>query len=219
MSDQYDLLPISEVNHFVFCRRLFGLCCINTEWAENHHTIKGEIFHDRVHDSGTRDWRNGVLTLRGLSVVSHKLGMTGRCDAVEFRPDENGVPLHGEQGLFAVYPVEFKKGSHRSDGAAEAQLCVEAMCLEEMLYCRIPEGALYFGESRRRVTVQFNEELRTKVEKICREMHEYYQQQHVPKATPGKHCEGCSLSDLCLPKLMKRPKSVAHYISEVVDGS
>ena len=219
MSDQDDLLPISQINHYVFCRRLFGLCCIDTEWAENHHTIMGEIFHDRVHDSEERDWRNGVLTLRNLAVVSRKLGMTGRCDAVEFHPDANGVPLHGEQGLFVVYPVEYKKGSHRTDGAAEAQLCAEAMCLEEMLCCSIPEGALYYGESRRRVTVAFDAALRTKVETICREMHDCFNQRYVPKVTPGRQCQGCSLADLCLPKLIKRPKSVADYIREVMDGS
>ena len=178
----------------------------------------GEIFHDRVHDESIREWRDGILTLRNLSIVSHKLAMTGRCDAVEFHPDANGIPLYREQGLFSVYPVEYKKGSHRLDGAAEAQLCVEAMCLEEMLHCEIPEGSLYFGESRRRVVVKFDSDLRTYVEEICREMHDCFNRQHIPRVKPGKHCQGCSLVDLCLPGLLKRPKSVSTYIKEAIEN-
>lgn len=202
----------------MFCKRLFGLCCVNTEWAENYHTVVGELFHDRVHNQEIREWRNGVLTLRSLAVTSRRLGMSGKCDAVEFHPDGNGVPVYGEQGSFRVFPVEYKKGSCRSDRAAEAQLCLEAMCLEEMLCCQIPDGALYFGESRRRLPVQFDADLRGKVEEICKEMHECFDRRYVPRVTPGKQCQGCSLNELCLPGLLKRPRSVRDYIGEVVSS-
>ena len=77
-----------------------------------------------------------------------------RCGGVPALCDD-GVPLRNEEGLFQPYPVEYKRGSPREDRANELQLCGQALCLEEMLCCDIPKGALYFGEMRRRVEVAF----------------------------------------------------------------
>ena len=155
-----DLLMLSGLQHFAFCRRQWALIHIEHQWQENWRTIEGDLFHQHAHDVGSRERRGNTLTIRGLSILSRTLGVSGQCDVVEFHLDENGVPLHGEEGLWLPYPVEYKHGSPKTKEADELQLCGQAMCLEEMLCCEVPEGALFYGETRRRSVIAFNEELR-----------------------------------------------------------
>ncbi|MDE7244482.1 MAG: CRISPR-associated protein Cas4 [Oscillospiraceae bacterium] len=212
-----DWLQLSGVQHFAFCRRQWALIHIENQWAENFRTVDGHLMHEHVHDQESRESRRDRLTVRGLAVHSAELGVSGQCDAVEFVRDPNGIPLRGREGLWTVYPVEYKRGRPKAHKADELQLCAQAMCLEEMLCCTIPEGALYYGESRRRTVVQFSPELRGQVRDSLAEMHELYQRQHTPKVKPAKTCNACSLKELCLPKLPGR-KKVADYLSAAMEG-
>ena len=121
------------------------------------------------------------------------------------------------EGTWLPYPVEYKRGSPKEGPADRLQLCAQAMCLEEMLCCEILEGALFYGEIRRRETVMFTEELRRLVKKNLAEMHELYRRGHTPKVKPSKSCNACSLKSLCLPKLMKT-KSAAEYLFAALEG-
>lgn len=168
--------------------------------------------HERVHDQDFRESRRDRLTVRGLAIHSARLGVSGQCDAVEFFKDPAGVPLRGRNGLWLPYPVEYKRGRPKEHSADELQLCAQAMCLEEMLCCVVPEGSLYYGEPRRRTVVSFTEELRGQVQDSLAEMHELYQRRYTPKVKPSKACNACSLKDLCLPKLMSR-RSVSDYLA------
>lgn len=210
------LLPLSGIQHFVFCRRQWALIHLEQQWQENLRTIEGQLLHQRAHNEALRERRGDTLILRSLSVVSYALGLSGKCDVVEFHASPQGVSLHGEEGVWLPYPVEYKRGRPASHQGDEIQLCAQAMCLEEMLYCRIPEGALYYGELRRRSQVAFSPDLRQAVHAAAEEMHRYYQRGHTPKARPGKSCNACSLKDLCLPQLTRRA-SVSSYLRKAVE--
>ena len=173
--------------------------------------------HERVHDQEFRESRGDRLTVRGLAIRSAQLGISGQCDAVEFHRDPDGISLRDREGLWQPYPVEYKRGKPKEDNADELQLCAQAMCLEEMLCCTIPEGALYYGEPRRRTVVLFTPELRQQVRDSLTEMHQLYQRRYTPKVKPSKACNACSLKDLCLPKLMSH-KKVADYLSAAMEG-
>ena len=214
--DEEEYLQLSGLQHFAFCRRQWALIHIEDQWAENERTVEGSFLHERAHDEQLRERRGDVLVIRGMRLSSERLGVSGACDVVEFRRSPGGVPLHGEEGLYLPYPVEYKRGQPREDRANELQLCAQAMCLEEMLCCPIPEGALYYGEIRRRVTVSFSEELRGEVRRMLEEMHELYRRGFTPRVKPGKHCNACSIKDLCLPKLMKT-RSVAAYLKDAME--
>ena len=127
------------------------------------------------------------------------------------------MPLAGREGLWQAYPVEYKRGSPKADSCDALQLCAQAMCLEEMLCCDIPEGALFYGEPRRREPVVFTEELRQEVRELLAQMHDLYSRGHTPKVKPTKSCNACSLKSLCLPKLM-RSKSVSAYLRGAMEG-
>lgn len=139
--------------------------------------------------------------------------MSGQCDVLELRRDEAGVPLPGREGKWLAYPVEYKRGEPKEDNCDAAQLCGQAMCLEEMLCCEIPEGALFYGETRRRERVRFTPELREEVRSALAQMHELYRRGRTPQVRRSKRCNACSLRELCLPELGRTP-TVADYLAE-----
>ena len=151
-----DLLMISGIQHFAFCPRQWALIHIEQQWNENVRTVDGNIFHQRAHHGEAHELRGDLLIVRGLHVRSEKLKITGICDVVEFRKSSNGVPIFGYDGNWMPYPVEYKKGEPKEHDADRLQLCAQAMCLEEMLSCRISEGALFYGEPKRRENLETN---------------------------------------------------------------
>lgn len=199
-----ECLMISGLQHFRFCRRQWALIHIEQQWAENLRTVEGNLLHERAHDEQLRESRGDLLIVRALRVQSLTLGLTGQCDVVEFqRDDTRGVPLAGKDGLWLAYPVEYKRGAPKQDGCDELQLCAQAMCLEQMLCCKIPEGALFYGETRRRLRVAFTPELREEVCADAAQMHDLYRRGRTPQVKPTKSCNACSLKELCLPRLQK----------------
>lgn len=211
-----DFLQLSGLQHFAFCRRQWALIHIENQWKENLRTVEGDIFHRRAHDEQARERRGDSLILRGLPVSSRNLGVSGKCDVVEFHRSPEGVPLHGEEGRWQPYPVEYKKGSPKPGEADKMQLCAQAMCLEEMLCCKVPEGALFYGDTRRRLTLSFTEELREQVRAMLEEMHRLYARGYTPRVKPSKSCNACSLKELCLPVLM-RGKNVDAYLRQAME--
>lgn len=206
-----DFLQLSGLQHFKFCRRQWALIHIEQQWAENFRTTDGAILHENAHNGDLTESRGDVLITRDMRVFSPALGVSGACDVLEFHRSAVGIPLKGRGGLWQPFPVEYKRGRPKEHDADALQLCGQAMCLEEMLCCDIPKGALYYGETRRRTEVVFTPELREEVRSLLSEMHTLYARGHTPKVKPTKGCNACSLKELCLPKLMKN-KSVSAYL-------
>ena len=211
-----DWLQLSGLQHFAFCRRQWALIHIENQWAENFRTVDGSLMHENVHDQGFRESRGDMLVVRGLAVHSAQLGVSGQCDVVEFHRDPDGITLRDREGTWRPYPVEYKRGRPKDGQVDELQLCAQAMCLEEMLCCTVSEGALYYGETRHRLTVQFTSDLRCQVQDGFAEMHELYRKQYTPKVKPTKGCNACSLKDMCVPKMM-RAKKVSDYLSAAME--
>lgn len=206
-----DYLQLSGLQHFSFCRRQWALIHLEQQWKENLLTTQGHILHERAHDSESRELRGDVLITRGMQIHSPTLGVSGACDVVEFRRTDKGISLSGLEGQWQAYPVEYKRGAPKANDADRLQLCGQGMCLEEMLCCDIPEGALFYGETRRREIVEFTAELREQVRTYLDEMHALYRRNYTPKVKPSKSCNSCSLREVCLPKLC-RNRSVKDYL-------
>jgi len=211
--DEEDYLQLSGIQHFSFCRRQWALIHVEHQWKDNLRTVEGELLHERAHDEGTSEKRGDLLTVHGMRVSSRRLGVSGACDVVEFRRSDDGVPLYGREGRWQPYPVEYKRGLPKSENVDRLQLCCQAMCLEEMLAVDINEGALFYGEPRRREKVSFSMDLREAVFSILKEMHCYASRGYTPKVKTGAFCRACSLNELCLPKLCKNP-SATEYVKK-----
>ena len=213
-----DYLQLSGLQHFSFCRRQWALIHIEQQWSENLRTADGRILHQKAHDSAAREKRGDLIITRDMHIHSTALGISGSCDVVEFHRGKSGIPLAGQEGLWQPYPVEYKRGSPKITDADRLQLCAQAMCLEEMLCCDIPEAALYYGEIHRREVVDLDNDLRQKVRSVAQEMHELYRRSHTPTVRPTKSCSACSLKELCLPKL-QRKRPVTAYLKAHLEES
>lgn len=207
-----EYLALSGLQHYYYCPRQWAMIHVEQQWAENYFTADGQTFHHRAHDGSQRERRGNVLTVRGLPVASQTLGVSGICDVVEFHLDSSGVSIFGEEGLWRPYPVEYKRGSPKEHNADAMQLCCQAMCLEEQLLCHIPEGSLFYGETRRRQRIALDEPLRRQVRETLAQMRQLYERGRTPKVKPSKRCAACSLKELCLPKLPKQ-MPVADYLA------
>ena len=223
---QDDLLPLSGIQHFLFCRRQWALIHIEQQWQENALTAEGRIMHKRADDPFFTETRNGVITARSVPVASYRLGLSGVCDVVEFVPSppaplptgEGGIRLPNREGLYLPAPVEYKRGKPKRDPVDEAQLCAQAMCLEEMLSVVIPKGYLFYGETRHRIEIELTSELRTLVKDMSDEMHNYFSRGYTPRVKPFKGCRSCSLADVCLPVLQEKVIAASKYIKQQIES-
>lgn len=210
-----DFLQLSGIQHFAFCKRQWALAYIEMQWKENVRTVEGKILHENAHDASMKEKRGDLIIVRAMPVHSREMGVSGECDVVEFHKTTQGISLSGHEGTYSVVPVEYKRGKPKEDDVDILQVAAQALCLEEMLCCTIPYGYLYYGEIRHRLKVDFDEEIRNRVQILFKEMHKYYDQQYTPKVKISKKCNACSLKDICLPVLNKN-KSVTQYINEIM---
>ena len=221
MTSEYtpdDLLPLSGIQHFLFCRRQWALIHVEQQWKENVLTAEGRIMHKRADDPFFTETRNGVITARSVPIASYRLGLSGVCDVVEFTVSPEGVKLPGRDGLYLAAPVEYKRGREKRDPCDEAQLCAQAICLEEMLSVTIPRGFLFYGETRHRVEVELTTELRALVREMSEEMHAYFARGYTPRVKTSKACRSCSLVDVCLPNLQEKVMPASKYIRQQVES-
>lgn len=214
-----ELRPLSGIQHFIFCRRQWALIHVERQWQENALTAEGRIMHRRADDPFFTEARKGVVLTRAVPIASYRLGLSGVCDVVEFTQSPDGVRLRGREGLYLPAPVEYKRGREKREPSDEAQLCAQAMCLEEMLAVSIPTGYLYYGQTRHRVAVELTDELRDLVRSISEEMHAYFRRGYTPRVKTSKACRSCSLADICLPVLQEKSLAASKYIEQQIETS
>lgn len=211
---------------YAFCKRQFALEFIERQERVNWHVADGRVFHERVDHAGS-ETRNDVHVATALRLSSEKFDLVGVADAVEFHKIGNeyrggekvGVKLPKRSGWWRPFPVEYKRGRPKSHRADEVQLCAQAFCLEEMLGVVIPEGALFYGESRRRTSVAFDDELRELTESVAREAHELLRSGVTPLPVRMKGCEACSLKELCFEGQASARAWIDGRIAEAVGGA
>lgn len=211
-----DYLTISEIQRFTFCPREWALTHIEQQWAENVYTVDGNIVHEKVHDHFGDQKRYDRLDIRGMKVISHKIGITGICDMVEFYQDPDGISLSARRGKWHPVPVEYKRGKPKKHDADLLQLCAQALCLEEMLVCNIEYGFIYYNEVRRRQQVDFTPDLRQRVTEGFKQMRMLKDRGHTPKVKPKPSCRLCALQHVCMVQLSKT-QSVSSYMQRLLE--
>jgi CRISPR-associated exonuclease Cas4 len=211
-----ELLLLSGIQHFCFCKRQWALIHVEQQWSENLRTAEGRIIHERVDDPFITESRGDVVISRAFPIVSRSLGLTGIADVIEYTRSENGLTIPEYEGRWLIKPVEYKRGKPKIDERDEVQLCAQVMCLEEMFGIRIDEGDFYYNEIRRRQHLIITDVLRRLVSSLAGEMHEIFRNGITPEAQSGKHCSLCSLVDICVPKLTKKKSPVRSYIGRHV---
>ncbi|MDI3514386.1 MAG: CRISPR-associated exonuclease Cas4 [Rhodocyclaceae bacterium] len=207
MEESDGLVPLSALQHYLYCPRQCALIHVERLWAENRQTAEGRLLHDRA-DTPQIERRHGVRTITAMPLSSAELGIAGVADVVEFRAEEGGEhPV----------PVEYKRGRPKAHRADEVQLCAQALCLEAMFGCRVAEGALFYGQTRRRQTVVFDDALRQLTLETIQATREMIRAGQTPTASYlAKRCDACSLIELCQPKLLGKGRGVEAWLREQI---
>ena len=205
MYSEDDLLPISALQHLLFCERQCALIHIEQLWSENLFTAQGRIMHERV-DGGGRESRGRVRLAYALALHSFRLGLVGKADVVEFHLEDSGH--------WQPFPVEHKRGRPKKEDWDKVQLCAQAVCLEEMLGCAVPAGAIFYGKTRRRQEVLFGEPLRREVVETAARLHQLIGAGLTPPPVRDGRCDSCSLFGLCLPDGVAVGHSVMAYLAK-----
>jgi CRISPR-associated exonuclease Cas4 len=217
MFTEDELLPLSALQHMVFCERQCALIHVEGQWKDNPLTIEGSHLHRRVDEEAPRrEVRGDLVILRGLALRSLRMGLVGRADVVELHRRDpgvsNAVPVQGLGGQWLPYPVDYKRGKPKDDRCDDVQLCAQALCLEEMLDVHVPEGALFYGRQQRRHVVPFDQELRRNTEDVARRLRELVNSGKTPRAEKTAKCKKCSLLAICMPEAMRRGCSARRYL-------
>lgn len=203
--DDADLIPISALQHFLYCPRQCALIHVERQWAESRHTAEGRLLHERA-DQPQAQRRKQVRTVTAMPLLSLELGITGVADVVEF---------HREGAIERAFPVEYKRGRPKAHRADEVQLCAQALCLEQMLNSPVPVGAVFYGVTRRRKDVCFDEALRALTCQTIAATRVMIAAATTPSATyDSRRCDACSLIDICQPRWLCRAQSVAGWLKQ-----
>lgn len=216
MYNEDDMLMLSGIQHYRFCPRQWALIHIEQQWLDNRLTIEGEIMHKHVDDPFYRQKCGDHITLRSVSIASYELGLYGMSDVIELRScisKEDSITHPKYPGRWIPVPVEYKRGKPKQNEIDEAQLAAQVMCLEEQLGIHLHYGSFFYGETRQRIEVEITKRLRNIVRECANEMHNIFQKAIIPKSPIGKHCEKCSIKEICMPET-NRCSTVNYYLNK-----
>lgn len=203
-----DLIPLSALRHYLYCPRQCALIHVEQLWADNRHTAEGHLLHERV-DQQETEQRHGVRTATAMPLINQALGVVGVADVVEFYHSDSGE---------RIYPVEYKRGCPKKHRADEVQLCAQGLCLEAMLDQPVAEGALFYGKTRRRKVVLFDEALRGLTMETIQATRSLILAGHTPSAQyHPRRCDACSLIELCQPHLLGAKSAVNEWLAKQIE--
>ncbi|OJH37896.1 CRISPR-associated protein Cas4 [Cystobacter ferrugineus] len=212
LSEADNALPLSALQHLLYCERQTALIHVERVWVEDGATAAGRLLHDRADTPGA-DRRRGLRVVRSLELRCERLGLFGRADTVEYHP-EPAIPGH-----LRPFPVEYKRGRLKNESADRVQLCAQALCLEEMHGVPVLQGAIYYDASHRRCLVDFDRTLRERTEAAVQRLRELIVRREVPRPQPGPKCNRCSLRPACLPETIAHHERAREYLRSLMEAS
>ena len=208
MEADTDLIPLSALQHYLYCPRQCALIHVEQVWSENRFTAEGRMMHEATSEAG-QEKRRGVRVVTAMPLVSRRLGVSGIADLVEMHKNEDGT--------WKPFPVEYKRGKPKSHRADEVQLCAQAMALEEMFGTELAEAALFYGETRRRVLVSLDAELRRLTAEIAAAAIALLRSGVTPQPVyASRKCNDCSLIEDCQPRRLTRTLKASEWLARQI---
>ncbi len=221
MIEEDDYLALSGIQHFCFCPRQWGIIHIEQQWEDNTRTFGGTLMHEKADNPFFTESRGTTIVSRSMALISHQLKLSGIADVVEFRKaskGEDGISLKGRRGKWYIVPIEYKYGQQKENNSDLVQLCAQAICLEEMFELPIQQGEIYYGKTKHRIKVTFDQKLRDEVKRLVEEMYAYYEKQETPLGKLEAKCTNCSLENICLPIINEKHAKVQRYINQAIQS-
>jgi len=206
-----DWIPLSALQHYIFCPRQCALNYVEKVWVENYLTAAGRMMHHKTEEY-IKESRNDVILEYGVEIASLDQRVFGMADAVEYQ-----YRTRKKEELLTAIPIEYKRGKAKSDESDTIQLCAQALCLEDMLSLHIEAGFLFYFSNREKIEIGFDCSLRAHTKSCIREVHSLFKTGNVPHANFTQQCKSCSMLDVCFPGSAGRGKSVRRYIGQRTD--
>jgi len=204
MYSEDDFLQLSGLQHFVFCKRQCALIHIEQAWSENVLTAEGRIMHENVDKERIKN-KADIKIVHGMPLYSFELGLSGKADTIEFQKTKSN-------DKWIPFIVEYKHGKPKIDDSDKIQLCAQAICLEEIMKVKIQSGALFYGRTRHKLNVTFDDTLRQKTKETAMELHNFIEEGKTPPPVYKPKCKSCSFFDECLPKTIEKGISTKEYL-------
>jgi CRISPR-associated exonuclease Cas4 len=210
MYSEDNLLQLSGLQHLLYCSRQCALIHTEQLWKDNFFTARGILMHEKAHTDKIEHKKNIVIE-SDIYVKSYTLGLVGKSDIVEFHKSSSGKLI--------PFPVEYKSGKAKKDNTDKAQLCAQALCLEEMMKIEISKGAIFYGKTRNRLNVEFDKDLRDETINLAKEFHDLVDSGKTPKAEYSNKCDNCSFNNLCLPKICNDRNNAKKYLQNIIKNN
>jgi CRISPR-associated exonuclease Cas4 len=226
-----ELVPISALQHLIFCARQCAFIHIERVWRENSLTAEGQILHRKT-NNGRVETYGGRRIARSVDLVSRRLGLVGKSDVVEFHPPDGVTPAAARKAMrtlelperftrWTIVPIEYKRGKPKTSriwgDCDRVQLCAQALCLEEMLGITLERGELFYGEKRRRVEVELDTKLRERTEQCTAELHDLLSSTQLPNPVNDRRCQRCSLNEICMPEQTSTKSKASRWIAHQME--
>jgi len=215
MYQEEQLLPISALQHYLFCKRRAALVFTEGQWADNRYTVEGTQLHERADDPKRSQRLSEVRIERAVGLCSYRWGLSGKADVIEFHRTD-------EADQFRIKIIEYKRGKpkRRLDRPFQVQLCAQALCVEDMLGYSVESAAIYYGLARQRLSVELDLELREQTAAAILQLHELIESRRTPLPIyKQRKCSACSLNNLCMPAAIRPVATAARYITRLINES
>ena len=197
-------ISIRSLQHFLYCPHRWGLLEIGKVWAENYFVTKANLLHERVH-SGENFSSLGKKVFTAVQVYNDIYGLFGVVDVLEIKGDE-------------VCIVEYKPRAPKNtpyNFDDLMQVFAQKICADFVFDCDA-KGVIYYADCKKRVNLPLNEnfaEFEAALKSSLQEMRNLLNLGQIPPINKTQKCSGCSLKDLCMPKI-KKQKSIKEQICE-----
>ena len=200
-------ITIRQFQHYAYCPHRWGMIEIDRAWQENEFVTRANIDHERV-DSGTKyNKRNGSKVQTDVVIYNDDLGIYGVADCIEFMKDSSGKDIFGTGILYKPCVVEYKPNKSKGTGrdADLIQLFAQKLCAE-FTFGTVCNTYMYYIHQNDREFIDFSGNYDEYYDKICmiiHEIREYMKIGTIPDAVLSDLCNGCSMKDMCMPRVVK----------------
>lgn len=215
MYQEEQLLPISALQHYLFCNRRAALIFTEGQWADNRYTVEGNQLHERADDPHQSQRLSEVRIERAVGLCSYRWGLSGKADVIEFHRTD-------EVDRFEIKIIEYKRGKpkRRLDHPFRVQLCAQALCVEDMLGYPVESAAIYYGLAHQRIAVELDAGLREQTVSAILQLHELIESRRTPPPVyKQRKCSACSLVNLCMPTAVRPVATASRYIARLINDS
>lgn len=213
-----DAVNIREIQHYLYCPHRWGLIEIGDVWAENYYVVKADLLHKRVHNPDKAYTSASKKVFTSVPVWNDDINIFGVTDVIELKKDKNGVSVDGSDEKYKLTIVEYKPTKPKScdfnfDDAM--QVFAQKLCVDSVFGCDC-DSVIYYSDVKKRVDLTFDDYVyMNTLKSILDTINERKKSGQIPPIKKGQKCDGCSMKDLCMPKI-KKTKSIRNRIYETV---